>query len=104
MAQLLLKHWASSPHLLLGALSGMATHTPARTALAHEALVAAGWYCGVREWQQLDSGRAAKGSARAAQPSPAPCFSPSFAPRSVRRPRLTLRVNPGSLYRCGKSD
>ena len=26
-----------------------------------------------------------------------------FAPRSVRRPLLTLQVNPGSLYRCGKS-
>ena len=27
-----------------------------------------------------------------------------FAPRSVRRLLLTLQVNPGSLYRCGKSD
>ena len=27
-----------------------------------------------------------------------------FAPRSVRRPLLTLQVNPGSLYRCSKSD
>ena len=25
-----------------------------------------------------------------------------FAPRSVRRPLLTLQVNPGSLYRCGQ--
>ena len=28
----------------------------------------------------------------------------SLAPRSVRRPRLTLQVNPGSRYRCGRSD
>ena len=27
-----------------------------------------------------------------------------FAPRSVRRPLLTLQANPGPLYRCGKSD
>ena len=27
-----------------------------------------------------------------------------LGPRSVRRPLLTLPVNPGSLYRCGKSD
>ena len=36
-------------------------------------------------------------------PSPAPqplCFEPW----SVRRPRLTLQVKPGSRYRCGKSD
>ena len=26
------------------------------------------------------------------------------APRSVRRQILTLQVNPGSRYRCGKSD
>ena len=26
------------------------------------------------------------------------------APWSVRRPLLTLRVNPGSRHRCGKSD
>ena len=32
--------------------------------------------------------------------------APTFfsAPRSVRRPLLTPQVNPGSLYRCGKSD
>ena len=28
----------------------------------------------------------------------------SFASRSVRRALLTPRVNPGSRYRCGKSD
>ena len=26
-----------------------------------------------------------------------------FAPRSVRRPRLTLQAHPGPRYRCGKS-
>ena len=35
---------------------------------------------------------------------PVPFFVFAFAPRSVRRPLLTLQVNPGSLYRCGKGD